>query len=169
MPHQGESAPAKFAESLLEEELLLETESPKRRDIVSFGPFRLCPRERLLEKDGVPLNPGSRALDLLITLVERAPQVVSKKELMANVWRNLVVDEGNLRFNIGCLRKVLGDGQAGVRYITNVAGRGYCFVAPIWRPSTEPALVESSVVVEPVARLPARLSRMVGRDEAVVA
>jgi Transcriptional regulatory protein, C terminal len=96
MPYEGESAPAKL------EGPLPEKESPKRRDIVSFGPFRLCPTERLLEKDGVPLNLGSRALDLLITLFERAPQLVSKQELMANVWRNLVVDEGSLRFHIRC-------------------------------------------------------------------
>jgi DNA-binding response OmpR family regulator len=72
MPHQGESAPDKLEESLPEKE------SPKRGGIVSFGPFRLRTTERLLEKDGVPLNLDSRALDLLITLIERAPQLVSK-------------------------------------------------------------------------------------------
>src|SRR5258708_13070481 len=110
MPHQGESAPAKL------EEPLSEKESPKRRDIISFGPFRLCPTERLLEKDGVPLNLGSRALDILITLVGCAPQLVSKKELMGNVWRDLVVDEASLRFHIGCLPNSLLPAHAALPY-----------------------------------------------------
>ena len=102
-------------------------------DVIAFGHFRLRAAERLLEKDGVRLKVGSRALDILVALVERAPEVVSKRELLARVWADLVVDEGSLRFHIAALRKVLGDGQSGVRYVTNVAGRGYCFAAPILR------------------------------------
>src|SRR5216684_3116156 len=131
---------------------------------VSFGPFRLFATRRLLEKDGVPLNLGSRALDLLVALVERATEVVSKRELMARVWPDLVVDEGSLRFHIASLRKVLGDGQSGVRYVTNIAGRGYCFVAPICRSTAKPALA-GSPVADRAAKLPTRLLRMVGRDE----
>jgi predicted ATPase/DNA-binding winged helix-turn-helix (wHTH) protein len=145
---------------------VLNQEHPRSTDIIAFGPFRLFATERLLEKDGVPLNLGSRALDLLVVLIERATEVVSKRELMARVWPNLAVDEGSLRFHIASLRKVLGERQSGVRYVANVAGRGYCFVAPISRSAAKPPLAES-FAAERAAKLPARLLRMVGRDEAV--
>jgi DNA-binding winged helix-turn-helix (wHTH) protein len=72
MPYDSVSASAK------PEEQVLDAECPQHKDIISFGPFRLFAAERLLEKDGVPLNLGGRALDLLIALVERAPEVVCK-------------------------------------------------------------------------------------------
>ena len=112
-------------------------------NVIAFGHFRLRAAERLLERGGVRLKLGSRALDILIAFVERAPEVVGKRELLARVWPGLVVDEGSLRFHIAALRKVLGDGQSGVRYVINVAGRGYCFAAPILRPGVKPAPAES--------------------------
>ena len=118
-------------------------ESAQRRDIIAFGPFRLRTTERLLEKDGVRLKLGSRALDILIALVERAPELVSKRDLLARVWPDLVVDEGSLRFHIDALRKALGEGQSGNRYVVNVAGRGYCFAAPISRAGAKPPSAES--------------------------
>jgi len=98
-----------------------------------FGPFRLSVTERILERGGVRVQLGSRALDILIALVERPAEVVSKKELFARVWPDLVVDEGNLRYHVSALRKALGEGGSGTRYVTNVSGRGYCFVVPISR------------------------------------
>jgi signal transduction histidine kinase len=112
-------------------------------DVIAFGHFRLRAAERLLEKNGVRLKLGSRALDILIALIERAPEVVSKRELLARAWPDLVVDEGSLRFHISALRKVLGDGEAGARYVANVAGRGYCFAAPIFRLVAKPPPAES--------------------------
>src|SRR5258705_13889503 len=100
---------------------------------VAFGPFRLFAAQRLLEKRGVALPLSSRALDILIMLVERAGEVVTKKELIARAWPNLTVDESSLRVQLASLRKTLGDGQGGARYVTNVPGRGYCFVAPVTR------------------------------------
>jgi len=150
------------------EEPMLDEERPQRKDFISFGPFRFFATQRLLEKDGAPLNLGSRALDLLSVLIEHATEIVSKRELMARVWPDLIVEEGSLRFHIASLRKVLGDGQSGVRYVTNVAGRGYCFVAPIGRSAAAPTLAESCVA-DRTAKLPARLLRMVGRDETVQA
>jgi signal transduction histidine kinase/ActR/RegA family two-component response regulator len=117
--------------------------SAPRDDIVAFGRFRLLAAERVLEKDGARLKLGSRALDILIALIERAPNIVSKRDLLARVWPDLIVDEGSLRFHISALRKVLGDGESGGRYVTNVAGRGYCFAAPIRRSVAKPALAES--------------------------
>jgi signal transduction histidine kinase/ActR/RegA family two-component response regulator len=125
-------------------------DSAPRKDIIAFGRFRLRATERLLEKDGVRLKVGSRALDILIALVERAPEVVSKRDLLARVWPDLVVEESSLRFHIAVLRKALGDGA---RYVINVAGRGYCFGAPISRSATKPPSAES-LRVERVALLP---------------
>ena len=105
--------------------------SALRGKIASFGPFRLHATERLLEKNGTALKIGSRALDILITLLEHAPEVVSKRDLMRRVWGQLVVDEVSLRFHVAALRKRLGDGDSSVSYITNIPGRGYCFAGAV--------------------------------------
>src|SRR5216683_2691025 len=136
------------------------------QDAICFGPFRLSTSERLLEKGGGPVQLGSRALDILIALVERPAEVVSKKELIARVWPDLVVDEGSLRFHILASRKALGQGRSSTRYVTNVSGRGYCFVAPISRAASPPALLSNSLAHSPVG-LPLSPTRMVGRDETV--
>src|SRR5436305_1938641 len=102
-------------------------------DFVSFGPFSLDPRRRLLLKDGAPVVVGARTLYTLIALVARPNEAISKRELMAVIWPDVTVEEGSLRVQIAALRKALGDGKGGARYITTLAGRGYCFVAPISR------------------------------------
>lgn len=131
-------------------------------DPVEFGPFRLFAAARVLEKDGLPLEIGSRALDILIVLVAHANDVVTKKELLAKVWRGLRVEEGSLRFHVSVLRKALGDGQTGARYIVNVSGRGYCFVASLSHVAVnEPATAAFSV--DHRAKLPPLLTRMIGR------
>ncbi|QOZ53953.1 winged helix-turn-helix domain-containing protein [Bradyrhizobium sp. CCBAU 53338] len=132
---------------------------------ISFGAFRLFPRSRLLEKDGVPLHLGGRALDILIFLAERAGEVVDKRELVKRVWADVNVDEGSLRFHITSLRKALGDAGEGARYVVNVPGRGYCFTAPLLRAA--PAEVRTSAVAPSLQSLPAPLARMIGRDDAV--
>ena len=76
-----------------------------RGKIASFGPFRLHAIERLLEKNGTPLKIGSRALDILIMLLEHAPQVVSKRDLMRGVWGPLVVDEVSLQIGRASCRE----------------------------------------------------------------
>ena len=136
-------------------------------DEIAFGEFLLRPSRRLLERAGAPVNLSGRAFDILVTLVDRAGEVVSKKELIARVWSDVTVDEGSLRFHISALRKALGDGVAGARYITTASGRGYCFVAPIDR-SNKPEQRISELRARPDAqRLPPRLLRMVGRDSAI--
>ena len=111
------------------------THLPANQDCerIWFGDFALFPVGRMLYRRGQPLPLGSRALDILIVLVDKAGQVVSHRELIAKVWRGLVVDHGNLRVQINGLRKALGEGEAGVRYIANIPGQGYSFVAPIHR------------------------------------
>src|SRR5258706_1364841 len=139
---------------------------PVSQDVICFGPFRLSVTERVLEKGGVRIRLGSRALDILIALVERPTEVVCKKELIAKVWPDLVVDEGSLRFHVSALRKALEEGRSGERYVTNVSGRGYCFVAPISRAARRPALLSNCLAHSPVG-LPPSPTRMVGRDETV--
>ena len=134
---------------------------------LSFGPFSLVATERLLTKDGVPVDLGGRALDILIALISAPNEVVSKKDLMSRVWPDVTVEEGSLRFHMASLRKALGDGKDGARYITTLAGRGYCFVAPVSRTSGAPK-VEPTAAGFSHANLPARLSRIVGRDDDVL-
>jgi predicted ATPase/DNA-binding winged helix-turn-helix (wHTH) protein len=132
----------------------------------SFGPFRLFPVERLLKRDGEAIPLGSRAFDTLIALVERAGEVVTRSELISRVWRNTIVEEANLRVQIASVRKILGGHSDESRYIVNVTGRGYSFVQPVTC-STIHGSSSRGETVTPAGnqRLPARLTRMVGRDE----
>ena len=96
---------------------------------VRFGEFCLEPATRTLMRDGSPIHLGARALDILIALVERAGQIVSKAELFAIVWPDTFIEESNLRVQIAALRHALGDGRSGARFVVSVPGRGYAFVA----------------------------------------
>jgi DNA-binding winged helix-turn-helix (wHTH) protein len=98
---------------------------------LQFGPFELSSRERVLRRDGVMLPLGGRALDLLIYLAERPGEVIAKQELMDHVWSDVTVEEGSLRVHVAAIRKALGDGQFGNRYIANIKGRGYAFVGEV--------------------------------------
>lgn len=111
---------------------------------------------------------GSRALDLLIALISAPNEIVGKKELMARVWPDVIVEEGSLRFHMAGLRKALGDGKDGARYIATLPGRGYCFVAPVSHAGVSGDDVPVSAPSFPHANLPSRLSRMVGRDDDVL-
>ncbi|WP_244464204.1 ATP-binding protein [Bradyrhizobium japonicum] len=134
---------------------------------VSFGPFCLTFRERRLTRDGAPLEIGARTFDLLVALVSRPGEVLMKGDLLAAVWRDVTVDEGNLRFHIARLRKVLGDAGDEVRYISTMPGRGYCFVAPVTQlRDLNPARSGAS---HSYGNLPNRSDRMVGRADDVAA
>lgn len=138
--------------------------------IALFGPFRLSPITREIARDGVPLVLGDRALDLLITLVERAGEIVSHRELMSHAWRGIIVSPGNLRVHISTLRKALGDGENGARYIENVTGQGYCFVAPVIRETPIPSSVTSPQFPRAERKrlaLPPKPLRMIGREQIV--
>src|SRR6476620_8238857 len=98
---------------------------------VSFGSFRLLPAQLLLLEGDKPVPLGSRALELLIVLLERSGELVTKQELMARVWPNLFVEPANLTVHISALRRALRDGRDGNRFIINIPGRGYRFVASV--------------------------------------
>ncbi|HWZ89950.1 MAG TPA: winged helix-turn-helix domain-containing protein, partial [Polyangiaceae bacterium] len=92
-------------------------------------------------------------------------------DLLARIWPDTVVVESSLRVHVANLRKALGDGDEGARYVTNVPGRGYCFVAPIVSdpevPShtSQPPSAPEATVWRLAHGLPPRLTRMAGRDE----
>jgi DNA-binding winged helix-turn-helix (wHTH) protein len=98
---------------------------------ISFGPFRLLPAQFLLLENERPVPIGSRALEILIVLLERPGELVSKQELMARVWPNIFVEPANLTVHISALRRMLRDGRDGNRFIINIPGRGYSFVASV--------------------------------------
>src|SRR3984893_1629811 len=146
----------------------LEDASPMDEETFAFGSFRLIPAQRMLLEDGKPLRLGSRALDILVTLVEGAGETIRKDRRIARTWPDTVVDEGALRVHVAALRKALGDGQGGKRYIANNPGRGYSFVAPAARQQQEPATGprDRAVVGD---NLPSPLTRIVGRDDIIAA
>ena len=98
---------------------------------ISFGRFRLLPAQFLLLEGDKQVPLGSRAMHILIVLLERPGELVTKQELMARVWPNLFVEPANLSVHISALRRALRDGRDGSQFIINITGRGYCFVAPI--------------------------------------
>lgn len=136
-----------------------------------FGPFRLNPLQRVIFRAEAPLRLGSRAWEILLTLVERAGEIVGKNELIARVWPDTFVEEGTLRVHITALRKALGDGKSHTRrYVENVSGRGYRFIAPLMRLDAQrpPAHGQPSVTGHPHVPL-TRLTRMIGRASVVSA
>jgi predicted ATPase/DNA-binding winged helix-turn-helix (wHTH) protein len=133
---------------------------------ISFGPFLLLAEERLLLEGDRPVRLGSRAFDILVFLIERAGEVVGKEELMARVWPQTFVEEANLKIQISALRRALGDGQGGNRYIATVVGRGYNFVAP--RRIEEPSRTQPPATFSTAKHnLPFAVTRIIGREQAV--
>src|SRR6476619_5314911 len=134
---------------------------------ISFGPFRLLAAQRLLLEDDNPVRVGSRALDILTALVERPGELVGKEELMARVWRDTFVEEGNLKFQVGALRRALGDGRGGRRYIATSAGQGYRVVAPVAVSQAPTAAALPAAQTRQNHNLPQQLTRLIGRADAV--
>jgi predicted ATPase/DNA-binding winged helix-turn-helix (wHTH) protein len=140
-------------------------------DAFVFGPFRLEVARRELLAHGVPVALGQRAFDVLLTLVSRHGQLVTKDELMAEVWPGIVVEENNLQVHVSALRKMLGAAGDGERYLLTVAGRGYRFVAPVERPGApaiETAAAAKQAAGAPTApaasNLPQQPMALIGRE-----
>src|SRR4030088_2257194 len=98
-----------------------------------FGPFELNVAERSLKKANQAIHLGGRAYDLMIALLENAGEVVGKAELIARALPDVTFEEGILRVHLSALRKALGDGQFGNKYIASMQGHGYSFIAPVTR------------------------------------
>jgi predicted ATPase/DNA-binding winged helix-turn-helix (wHTH) protein len=133
---------------------------------ISFGPFLLLAEERLLLEGDRPVRLGGRAFDILVFLIERAGEVVGKEELIARVWSPTIVEEANLKIQVSALRRALGDGQGGNRYILTVVGRGYNFVAPIR--IEDPSRTRPPATLSTAKHnLPLAVTRIIGRERAV--
>src|SRR5882757_611131 len=130
-----------------------------------FGPFELSIGERVLRRDGRVLPLGDRALDILTYLADRPGEVIAKQELMDHVWSDVTVEEGSLRVHVAAIRKALGDGQFGNRYIANIKGRGYSFVGTVvpLAGGTE----NRNAKFSHQGRLPVRSITMIGRETVV--
>jgi predicted ATPase/DNA-binding winged helix-turn-helix (wHTH) protein len=135
-------------------------------DRLLFGPFELRPAERLLLRDGAPVALGSRAMDILLCLLEREGDVVSPDELLAGVWRGVNIEPAALRVQISVLRKALAEADPGARYVSTIAGQGYCFVAPVLREASSAPTVPAPDAGDRLS-LPPGLRRMIGRETAV--
>jgi DNA-binding winged helix-turn-helix (wHTH) protein len=98
---------------------------------VAFGRFRLDIRRRELRHEGEVVDLSPKVFDTLVALVERADHVAEKRELMAALWPDRVVEEANLSQNVFVLRKLLRDGPESEPYIATVPRRGYRFVREV--------------------------------------
>jgi predicted ATPase/DNA-binding winged helix-turn-helix (wHTH) protein len=135
---------------------------------ITFGPFRLIPSQRLLLEGNSPLHVGSRALTILQVLVERAGKVVDKREIARLVWPDTFVEEANIRVHVAALRRALGDGQNGARYIVNIPGRGYSFTGAVSLHSEPPKPDRAiATTTRSAPTLPSSITRLVGRADAV--
>src|ERR1700720_1390980 len=132
---------------------------------LQFGPFELSIGERVLRRQSVALPLGSRALDILIYLAERPGEVIAKQELIDHVWSDVTVEEGSLRVHVAAIRKALGDGQFGNRYIANIKGRGYSFVGTVVPLAGGPENRNARFPRQ--GRLPVRPITMIGRETVV--
>jgi predicted ATPase/DNA-binding winged helix-turn-helix (wHTH) protein len=153
--------------------VMADVEQHAARERLFFGPFSLSPSERLLTKDGKQVEIGGRSFDLLVVLTEQPGRVLSKRELLKRVWPDVVVEDGSLRFHMAGLRKLLGDGAEGARYIATQVGVGYAFVAQLERrripgsaPNPTRFLIEEAgwAPAQTIQNLPARLTHLIGRD-----
>ncbi|MBB3268514.1 putative ATPase/DNA-binding winged helix-turn-helix (wHTH) protein [Azospirillum sp. OGB3] len=151
-------------------EVRIMVEAPIRTEaaagpVITFGAFRLHPDRHLLFKDNKPVALGSRALDILIALADRAGELVTKDELVTRAWPNTVVEESNLRGQIALLRKALGDSGGAAHFIVAVPGRGYRFVAPI----SSSVVADGTEAASAQTNLPRLLRSPIGREEAIKA
>ena len=96
-----------------------------------FGPFTLDPGERLLYCQGQPVALTRKAAETLIVLVTRHGRLVTKDDILREVWPDVVVEENNLAQHISMLRRALAQAGGDVPFIETVPKRGYRFVAPV--------------------------------------
>lgn len=133
------------------------------KELQRFGRFEVRAFQRQLLVDGQPVAIGARAFDLLLALLERPGELLTKNDLLDAVWPDLAVEESNLTVQVSTLRKLLG---AGV--IATIPGRGYRFVATTSQaPSAEPGTGAMHAGLR--TNLPIELQPLIGRDDDVEA
>jgi predicted ATPase/DNA-binding winged helix-turn-helix (wHTH) protein len=129
----------------------------------AFGAFLLIPQRQTLMRDGAPVRLGGRALDILTVLVNRAGELVTKRELLAQVWPDTVVEDGSLKVHMAAVRRALGDVPATASYIATVTGRGYRFIAPVQAADLPAPMTAAPGPMDCQHNLPARHASIFGR------
>jgi adenylate cyclase len=114
----------------------------------AFGNFRYSGQRRELSRDGTVVPLGSRAVDILAFLLRHAGQTISKDALMEAVWPGRVVEEHNIAVHLSALRRALGEGTNGARFIQTDPGRGYRFIVPL-TPADAPRPPEQRAAAAP--------------------
>src|SRR5215469_7224505 len=99
--------------------------------LYEFGPFRADPDQQVLLRDNQPVAITPKVFETLLLLIRRSGEVVTKDDLMKELWPDAFVEESNLSQNIFMLRKALGDASEDRRYIVTVPGRGYRFATDV--------------------------------------
>ncbi len=125
----------------------------KTKHLYEFGGFRIDTSDRLLWRGDEVIALPPKAFDLLLTLVENSGHVLSKDELMRQIWQDSFVEEANLSHHVFTLRKALGEDKNGNRYIETIPRRGYRFVASVTEVREEPAVfvaerTHSRIIIE---------------------
>jgi len=135
------------------------------REVYEFGPYTLDVQERRLSNAGQIVALAPKAHDLLVALVRRAGRLVTKRELLDAVWRDVAVEEGVLSVYVAALRKVLGDSSERGTYIATVPRSGYRFSAAVTRSDGR---TETVSMKWPIGVLPVRpeVSELIGRGRA---
>lgn len=142
--------------------------SPTPRRSYRFGPFRLDRGERVLYRDAQPVPLTPRAVDTLLALVDRHGRLVTKDELLREVWPDTFVEENNLAQHISMLRRVLAGGGDGP-FIETIPKRGYRFTAPVVEENGEhvalppSSAAEAAPSVRPAAAADVASARSPGR------
>ena len=121
-------------------------------EALQFGSFEIRPAQRQVWVLGVAVVLGSRAFDLLMLLVQHRDRVVSKDEILSQVWSGLVVEENNLSVQISALRRALGSAA-----IATITGRGYQFTATLQQSAAAIGLPQTG-------NLPVRRAELFGRE-----
>ena len=137
--------------------------SPALGRRLNFDRFSMLPDQRLLLRDGTPVRIGARAFDILAALAARPGELVTKDELISQVWRGIFVDAANLRVHMTAVRKALGDADG--RLIRNDPGRGYRLVAGVSPEAAVASPTPIHVAAAAPMQLPTKVTRIIGRSD----
>lgn len=137
--------------------------SKANRELYEFGTFRLDISERLLWREGERVPLSEKAFDTLCVLVRRGNHLVSKDELLTQVWPDAVVEENNLDKNISLLRQVLGERTGKGKFIETVRGHGFRFVPEVRRISEDEVAEKPSREEGTVGDLPSAVTPIISR------
>ena len=117
-----------------------------KKEMFQFGPFSLVPTERVVLRDGTPVPLTPKVFDTLVYLVRNRGRLLTKDELLKEIWPNTFVEEVNLAVNISALRKAFGEGPQDGRYIATIPGSGYRFVAEVRTAPTKNGNEQKSIM-----------------------